>query len=110
MDFLNLLPKKTADYIQNNYTITEVITINSTYGVYKNRDFIENVLIKNIIDNDIHIYYTVQTIGRDYMKNEIVPRHQTLFLSKIQAPVTKKIEDKSKQRLKHFFRQNYLKK
>ena len=110
MDFLNLLPKKTADYIQNNYTITNVIEINGIYGIYKNRDFIENASIKNIIDNDIHIFYNVQTIGRDYMKNEIIPRDKTLFLSKIIVPITKKVDDKSKQRLKHFFKKNYLKK
>ena len=115
MEFLDLLPKKLVENIQNNYNITSDIQINSIYAIYRNKEFIEDIIIKNIMGNDVHLFYRVKTLGKDYNKNEIVPCDKTMFFIKRQAvgqqnPITIKINDPSKKRLKNFFCRNYIKK
>jgi hypothetical protein len=110
MDYFNLLPKKIVENIQNNYIITNTIEINHNYAIYKNKEFIEDITIKNINNNDIHIIYLVKTIAKDYTRNEIVPNDKVIFFEKLTKSVDKKTDDKSKQRLKDFFKRNYLKK
>ncbi len=115
MEFLDLLPKKLVENIQNNYNITSNIEINGIYAIYRNKEFIEDIIIKNIMANDIHLFYRVKTFGKDYNKNEIVPFDKTMFFIKRQTvgginPITIKINDPSKKRLKNFFCRNYIKK
>jgi hypothetical protein len=110
MDYLLFLPKKIIENIQNNYIITNDLLINQSYAIYKNKEFIENTIIKNIHNNDVHIFYQVKTLGKDYMRNEIIPRDKVIFFNHVQTDFQIKNEDKSKQRLKDFFKKNYLKK
>ena len=110
MDYLLFLPKKIIQHIQNNYIITNDLKMNHNYAIYKNKEFIEDTTIKNIQDNDVHILYKVKTIGKDYMRNEIVPRDKVIFFNHVPTEFQTKNEDKSKQRLKDFFKKNYLKK
>ena len=110
MDYLNLLPKKIVENIQNNYVATTDILINHNYGIFKNKEFVENITIKNIINNDIHIVYLVKNISKDYTRNEIVPMDKVIFFNKLNTSIEKQIDDKSKQRLKNFFIKNYIKK
>ena len=109
MDYLDFLPKKVVENIQNNYAITSKIEIDNTYGVYRNREFLENVLIKNIKEDDVHLYYPVNN-SQGYYINEIVPIDRLVFFTKINQFLPKKIEEKSKQRLKEFFKKNYSQK
>jgi len=115
MEFLDLLPKKLVENIQNNYNMTSDIRINGIYALYRNKEFIEDIIVKNIMGNDVHLFYRVKTFSRDYFKNEIVPFDKTMFFIKRQAndqqiPITIKINDPSKKRLKKFFCRNYIKK
>ena len=115
MEFLDLLPKKMVENIQNNYNTTSDIQINGVYAIYRNNEFIENVIIKNIIGNDIHLFYRVKTFGKDFNKNEIVPLAKTIFLIRRHVDsdnnlITIKIDEPSKKRLKNFFCRNYIKK
>ena len=115
MEFLDLLPKKLVENIQNNYNMTSDIQINGIYAIYRNKEFIEDIIIKNIMGNDAHLFYRVKTFSRDYNKNEIVPIDKIMFFIKRQAvgehiPITIKINDPSKKRLKNFFCRNYIKK
>ncbi len=110
MDYLDFLPKKTVENIQNNYVITSKIEIGNTYGVYRNREFLENVLIKNIKEDDAHLYYPVKNNSQGYYINEVVPIDKLVFFNKVNQFLPKKIEEKSKQRLKDFFKKNYSQK
>ena len=110
MDYLQFLPKKIVENIQQNYVVTNNIEINHSYAIYKNKEFVENITIKNIMNNDIHILYVVKTVSKDYTKNEIVPKDKVIFFNKLSKTHDKKMDDTSKQRLKHFFNKNYLKK
>jgi hypothetical protein len=115
MEFLNLLPKKLVENIQNNYNITSDLYINGIYAIYRNKEFIEDIIIKNIMGNDVHLFYRVKTFSRDYNKNEIVPIDKTIFFIKKKADIeqnrmTIKMNDPSKKRLKNFFCKNYIKK
>jgi len=110
MEYLTFLPKKIVENIQNNYIVTTNIEINQKYAIYKNKEFIENITIKNIMNNDIHIIYQVHSISKDYNRNEIVPKDKVVFFNKLSIPLNNKPDEKSKQRLKNFFYKNYLKK
>jgi hypothetical protein len=115
MEFLNLLPKKLVENIQNNYNMTSDIQINGMYAIYRDKEFIEDIIIKNIMGNDVHLFYRVKTFSRDYNKNEIVPIDKTMFFIKKKAdneqnPMAIKMNDPSKKRLKNFFCRNYIKK
>lgn len=109
MEIVNHLPKNIADKIRNEYQIVHAIELNGAYGVIRNGRFFEQAFVKNIQDNDIHILYTVETLGRDYTRNEIVPRDKTLFFKKMEC-VNGASVDTSKERLKSFFKRNYIKK
>jgi hypothetical protein len=112
MDILNYLPKNTAEKIRSNYQVAESIDMNEFYGVIRNTQFFENAQIKSINGNDVHIVYTVQTAGRDYIRNEIVPHDKTIFFQKMEGlnGLTLDTTAASKTRLKTFFKRNYIKK
>lgn len=114
MDILNFLPKKTAERIQSRYEVAESIVLDGEYGVIRNAQFFESAKIKSIIDNDVHIVYSVQSVvGRDYTRNEIIPRDKTIFFQKRReedCASAKMDDDVSKGRLKTFFKRNYIKK
>jgi len=109
MEIINCLPKKIGDKIRNEYQIVQEIEINGTYGVIRNGQFCEQTIVKSINGNDVHIIYTVETAGRDYTRNEIVPQDKTHFFKKFEC-VNVAVADASKERLKSFFKRNYIKK
>ncbi len=109
MEIINCLPKNIAEKIRIEYQIVQAIELNGAYGVIRNGQFYEQAFVKNIQDNDVHILYTVETLGRDYTRNEIVPRDKTLFFKKKERDNVGDV-DASKERLKSFFKRNYIKK
>ena len=109
IEIINHLPKNIADKIRNEYQIVHAIEINGAYGVIRNGIFFEQAFVKNIDGNDVHIIYTVETLGRDYTRNEIVPHDKTLFFKKMECGNGAGV-DASKERLKSFFKRNYIKK
>ena len=110
MEIINRLPKNIADKIQNEYQIVHGIEINESYAVIRNGIFFEQAFVKKIDGNDVHIIYTVETLGRDYTRNEIVPQDRTLFFKKMECANGAGVVDASKARLKSFFKRNYIKK
>jgi len=112
MEILNYLPKNTAEKIRSSYQLAESIELNGTYGVIRNAQFFENAKIKNKNGNDVHIVYTVETVGRDYTRNEIVPHDKTVFFQKMEGLEGSTLDATaaSKTRLKTFFKRNYIKK
>jgi hypothetical protein len=110
IEIINHLPKNIADKIRNEYQIVPEIKINGAYGVIRNGIFFEQAFVKKIDGNDVHIIYTVETLGRDYTRNEIVPQDKTLFYKKMECSNGAGVVDASKERLKNFFKRNYIKK